>query len=177
MIDADSAQYYVEKFLDGRTFGMFRAMLELLPDSKVLMLFRDPRDVYLSLAAFSKKEKIISLDGDSETKIESTMNHYKMRLKLSEEYPDKIHIIKYEDLIADSQRTIEDFVKFLSISDDASIINNMITVMQDKDLQSSRHITAGSRKKSMYRWKAELQEADSVEFGKYKNIFEKLGYD
>ena len=63
-----SPKFYIEKHMDGAHFGFTRSILELFPESKILMLFRDPRDVFLSFEAFSKKEKIIPLDGSDQEK-------------------------------------------------------------------------------------------------------------
>jgi hypothetical protein len=173
-----SAKYYIEKFMDSAPFGWTRSMLELFDNMKVVMLFRDPRDVLISYEAYRKREPINALEGDLKKQIEGIMQHYAGRLKLYDEQPDRVFILRYEDLIERPRKVLVPMLDFLGLDASEDTLEKMLHPLLKEDLQSRRHITAGSKEESMGRWQQEMSLAASNLFATYTEteIKRRLGY-
>ncbi|MGH8559964.1 MAG: sulfotransferase family protein [Methylococcales bacterium] len=176
MPDPLTAKYYVEKHMDGKSFGLLKAMFELFPRGKIIMLFRDPRDVYMSYLSFGQREHIIRMKGKIEAKIKKIMVHYSKRLELYEEYKDITHIVRYEDLLMTPNKTIQNILAFLSLEVDGEVIKDMLEPLYGNDLQAKRHITADSVNESVGRWKFEMSESEKTFFRSFNGIINRLGY-
>lgn len=173
----DCAVYYLEKHMDGNSFGLLKAMFELLPRSKMIMLFRDPRDVYSSYLSFSEKENIIKMNGNTEITIKRIMEHYIRRQELLQEFKYVTHMVRYEDLVLAPTEAVCNILKFLGLEHNTNSISDMIKPIKINDLQAKRHITSSSAKESIGRWKGELSDSEKSCFIQYNNIIERLGYD
>lgn len=172
-----SPKFYIEKHMDGAHFGFTRSILELFPESKILMLFRDPRDVFLSFEAFSKKEKIIPLDGSDQEKIEHIMKHYQGRLLLYKEYSDRIVKINYENIVSGDVNIIKAMLQELNLSDSNECVNAMLESLKRNDLQASLHSTSGGAEQSVQRWRRELNVEQQKLFSYYDEQIELIGYE
>jgi len=172
-----SAKYYVEKHMDGVPFGWTRSMLELFPDLKIVMLFRDPRDVLISFEAFRKRELINALKGgDLDRQVENIMQHYAGRIKLHDEFQNRVFMLRYEDLMQKPEEVLLPMLNFLGLDNCADALEKMLQPLQGQDLQSRRHITAGSRGKSVGRWRRDPQAAVGKLFAAHAGIITRLGY-
>ena len=171
-----SAKYYIEKHMDGTPFDWTRSMLELFPDMKIVMLFRDPRDVLMSFEAFSKREPINKLQGDHSQQIENIMKHYAGRLSLHHGYQDRVFILRYEDLLQKPDDVLVPMLEFLELESRKNTVEKMLQPLQDRDLQARRHVTAGSKAKSVGRWRQDMPEAAKKQFEAHAAIITELGY-
>lgn len=171
-----TAKYYIEKHMDGRSFELLKTILALFPSCKVLMLFRDPRDVYISYNAFSTRESIIEMKGSREAKIDQIMYHYAKRLELRAAYKSITHTVRYEDIILNPIQSIRKILHFLNLETDDNVIENLLKPLEGTDFQAQRHITAGTPMDSIGRWKTEMPESDKAYFERYSGIMEKLSY-
>jgi len=172
-----SAKYYIEKHMDGVDFAWTRSMLELFPDLKIVMLFRDPRDVLISFEAFRKREPINELKGgDLAEQVENIMQSYTSRLKLYDEYPDRIFPLRYEDLMQTQEEVLVQMLDFLVLDAGKEALDEMLQPLLDRDLQSRRHITAGRKTHSIGRWRREMPSAVSKLFAAHEEVLERLGY-
>ena len=172
-----SAKYYIEKHMDGAPFGWTRSMLELFPDMKVVMLFRDPRDVLVSFKAFRKREPINDLKGGGPAgQVENIMHHYAGRMKLYDEFQDRVFILRYEDLMQKPEEVLVPMLDFLGLATGREILDEMLQPLQDRDLQSRRHITAASKTNSIGRWRQEMPSTTSKLFETHAGIITRLGY-
>lgn len=171
-----SAKYYIEKHMDGTPFDWTKSMLELFPDLKILMLFRDPRDVLISFEAFSKREAINKLKGDLPRQVENIMKHYAGRLSLYDEYKDRVFILRYEDLLQTPEEVLRPMLEFLSLDAGRDTLKKMLQPLQGRDLQSRLHVTAGSKTKSVGRWRQHMPAAAAKRFAAHAEIIAKLGY-
>jgi hypothetical protein len=153
------------------------SMLELFPDLKIVMLFRDPRDVMISFEAFRKREPINALKGsDHAGQVESIMQNYSGRMKLFDEYQDRVFILRYEDLMQTPEEVLVPMLDFLGLDAGTEALDEMLLPLQDRDLQSRLHITAGSKTKSVGRWRQEMPSAVSNLFAAHAEIIDRLGY-
>lgn len=174
--NAVTADYYIEKNCHHEP-DTFDALLDLFPSSKVLAVFRDPRDVFLSSISFRKREKIIDLVRKSpEGQIDHVMESYRTRLGWIERIGAAGFIFRYEDLFKNSKNTMRSILEFLQIDASEPILNRLVHVLHGNDLQAERHITAESADASIGRWKQELSPDHAAHFRKYAELFEKLGY-
>lgn len=172
-----SAKYYIEKHMDGTPFGWTRSMLELFPGLKIVMLFRDPRDVLVSFEAFRKREPINALKGgDFAGQVENIMQHYAGRLNLHDEYQDRVFILRYEDLMQKPLEVLVPMLHFLGLDDGEESLEKMLQPLQNRDLQSRRHITAGGKVHSVGRWQHDPQAATTKLFAAHAGIITRLGY-
>lgn len=172
-----SAKYYVEKHMDGAQFFWTKSMLELFPDLKVVMLFRDPRDVLISFEAFRKREPINKLKGgDLAGLIDNIMQNYTGRMKLYDEFQDRMFMLRYEDLTQRPVEVLVPMLDFLGLDTGKEAMDEMLQPLQDRDLQSRRHITTGSEKNSVGRWQQEMPAAARKLFAKHTEVLERLGY-
>jgi hypothetical protein len=172
-----SAKYYVEKHMDGARFLWTKSMLELFPDLKVVLLFRDPRDVLISYAAFRKREPINKLKGgDFAGQVENIMENYTGRMKLYDEFQGRAFILRYEDLMLRPAEVLVPMLDFLELDAGKEALNKMLQPLQDRDLQSRRHITTGSKASSIGRWQQEMPAAARKLFTKHTEVIERLGY-
>ena len=151
-------------------------MLELFPDLKIVMLFRDPRDVLISFEAFRKREPINELKGNLAEQIENIMKHYAGRLSLHEEYQDRVFILRYEDLMQTPEEVLAPMLDFLGLDAGKNALAKMLQPLQGPDLQSRMHVTAGSKAKSVGRWRQNMPAAVAKQFAAHAEIMGKLRY-
>jgi hypothetical protein len=172
-----AARYYIEKHMDGAPFDWTRSMLELFPHMKIVMLFRDPRDVLVSFKAFRKREPINDLKGgDLAGQVDNIMRHYAGRMKLYDEFQDRVFILRYEDLMQKPEEVLVPMLGFLGVDAGKDILGEMLKPLRDRDLQSRRHITTGSKKNSIGRWRHEMPSKTSKLFTAYAGVITRLGY-
>jgi len=171
-----SAKYYVEKHMDGPPFSWMSSMLELFPEMKILMLFRDPRDVLVSYEAFRKRELINELKGNIDKRVETIMTHYADRLRLYDEYPDRVFTFHYEDLMQTPEEVLVPMLGFLALDAGKDTLEKMLQPLRGRDLQSRMHVTAGSKAKSVGRWRQELPATTKKLFAAHARTIRKLGY-
>lgn len=141
------------------------------------MIFRDPRDVFLSLVAFRKREQIIETSEPVTEQVNSIMQHYQGRLSLLQQRPDQVTTIRYEELVATPRESLNKFLDESGLHHTEDIIEQMIEPLSGNDTQASRHITAGSQQASLSRRKNEMPADVQRLFARYRNVFEVLGYD
>jgi len=171
-----SAKYYIEKHMDGPPFDWTKSMLELFPEMKIVMLFRDPRDVLMSFDAFSKREKINKLRGSLSEQVESIMKHYIGRLSLHDEYQDRVFLLRYEDLLQTPDDVLTPLLNFLALDASKDTLDKMLQPLRDRDLQARMHVTAGSKEKSVGRWRQDMPAAAAKQFEAHMKIIGRLGY-
>jgi hypothetical protein len=158
---AAEARYYAEKHLD-----TWNLKLEELPPVKLLVLLRDPRDVWVSVQAFERKK------GDlADFRVGGTLSHEdllryqiaRQRVRLrwiaelleSGDYP----VVRYEDLVRDLPAVAERIERWLGVS--------LSTGKQgERDREFNRHGSAGSPENSIGRWKDELDPSVAELFTK-----------
>jgi len=177
MPHAEEATYYVEKHSDSIHHGLTRNMMEIFPDTRIIVLFRDPRDVFLSLAAYAKTKKIHALGGDIRQQIDTMMTNYRLRLEVLEQYGENAVPLYYEELMTEPHRVMTGIFQFLGLESTSEIVDLALEPMQGRDLQASQHVTAGSARNSLARWKNEMSDELVAIFMEYGDLFQKLGYE
>jgi hypothetical protein len=174
--DAD-VRYYAEKHQDTRLLD-----LSELPPLRVLVLVRDPRDMYVSFHAFDAKrqsegraafEGAQAAPGESDQeRIQRFVDRERDRMRWiaevegSEEFP----VIRYEDLVRDLPGQARRLEGWLSISLDPD------AAASDDDLRKV-HVSASSPEASVGRWRTELDPALAERFSReFQDELTALGY-
>ncbi len=148
------ARYYAEKHLD-----TWNLNLDELPPVKLLVLLRDPRDVWVSVQAFERKKP-----GVADFRAGGTVSHedllryqiarQRMRLRWIAELldTDDAPVVRYEDLVLDLPAVADRIGGWLGVSLDAEEAGG-------RDRVYSRHASSESPESSIGRWKDELDPA------------------
>lgn len=150
-----AVRYYAEKHL--RTWS---ANPDALAEARLIVLLRDPRDAYVSAAAFSERRgetafgRLEHADADH---LRQFLAGQKARLRwvtsLSE--GDAVQLVAYEDLVRDLSGAASRVAAWLDVELDARVAG------ADKRLRSL-HVTAADPERSIGRWRTELP-ADAAE--------------
>ncbi len=144
-------------FVEDNTWNIFFAkeLLELLPEAKIIHVYRDPRDV---VASFSQQRWSPSDRIQGAHWYKSMMTYwFKIRTTLD---PRSYHELSLESLVRSPQETLVEICKFAQIPFD----DGMLAL----DLS---HSHAG-------RWKKEYSEEEKLEVQRIlKDVIEQLGYE
>jgi Sulfotransferase family len=149
-------RYYAEKHQE-----TWLVDLDRLPPIRVLVLLRDPRDVFVSFDAFDAKRRreregrfvgAVAAPGETEAeRIDRFIAHERDRMRwiagLSSDA--RWPVFRYEDLVTDLVAQARRLEELLSVSFDPQAVAN------DAGLRA-RHVSAESPEASVGRWKREL---------------------
>jgi hypothetical protein len=174
--DAD-VRYYAEKHQDTRLID-----LSELPPVRVLVLVRDPRDMYVSFHAFDAKrqsegrlgfEGARTAPGESE---EERLDRFierersRMRWIAEVEGAGEFPVLRYEDLVNDLEGQTRRLEELLSITLEPE------TVAGDAELRN-RHVSASTPEASVGRWRTELEPELAERFSReLRDELAALGY-
>lgn len=99
-----------------------RGFLKYLPDARVINVIRDPRDTAISALAHSRRiyeGDYKDLSALNEIFLSETAHHWLKQLDLvaavREEYPNRTHDIRYEDLIGDFSSAAAGLMDFFGV--------------------------------------------------------------
>ena len=154
--DPAAVEYYAEKHLNTWLID-----LDELPPLRVIVLLRDPRDAYASIAAVNRtragREPLIGIRPDeSENGWRGrflAQQSDRLRWIASLEQSDERPVVRYEDMIRDLAGEARRLGRSLSIELDPE------AVLRDRKLRSD-HATSTTAEASIGRWKRELSSED-----------------
>ncbi|MFH1656598.1 MAG: sulfotransferase [Candidatus Nealsonbacteria bacterium] len=113
-----------EVFIEDNTWNILFAkeLLELIPEAKIIHIYRDPRDVIFSLS----KQRWAPKD------LKKTINYYKDIIELwfsikSKLNPDSYYEFKFEDLIEFPEKNIRNLCDFIGLDYEPNMINIDLT--------------------------------------------------
>lgn len=152
---------------------------ELYPRAREIVLIRDFRDMVSSILAFNKKRGFLAFGRE---KVDSDLAYIdKMRnnvlsfLRAWELRSDRTFLLRYEDLVSDSEPTLERLMNYLGIDVD---VRDLLEKAKTGSGELSEHRTIKDATTSIGRWKMdlepELQEAISEAFSEALAAF---GYE
>lgn len=128
----------------------FQTLIELFPKSKFIFIVRDPRAVYASV-------KGLDWGANSPLRLSEIWREYVMcYFTLQKLFPDKVHLIKYEDILKDPREKLKELCGFLQINYNDSMLDG--TGFKIPDYTVSQHALVGKKpdKKRIEKWKEEL---------------------
>lgn len=130
--------------------------------AKVIQLFRDPRDVWLSVHDMAGRRPGVSFDmREGETRQEYLDWFTSMRRRDIVEHippPHDVLLVRYEDLIKDPIRQLTKLFTWLGLQIDASKIRAAMLA----DTMTAGHMTSPSSAESIERWRHTAENSDST---------------
>jgi hypothetical protein len=148
-------------------------LLGMLPDTRFVVLSRDPRDVYCSWQSYTSRPDVIANNPsmrppNADQLAHSWRNYYDSALRC---LPHKIHV-RYPDLLADARAELLRVMAFLGLP---------LAPEQDAALDQSQlfaeHGTSASPEGSLGRWRRDLgAEERAVIEGVCGPLMQSLGY-
>ncbi len=142
--------YYAEKI----PFWVPAYLRPVIPYN-VILLVRDPRDLFLSITAFDKKRGFPGftrrVDDDDWTFAERfvTLCRERFRIQREEAVLRRSILVKYEDLAVELESEAERLSQWLGVKLDAGAVENQAPHL-------AHHMTSGSLRESVERWRREL---------------------
>lgn len=150
MITETQPRYYAEKVA-----GWVPSYLQRAMTCNIILLVRDPRDMFLSVSAFDKKR---GYAGFARLADDDDLTFAKRLIKLWQEgfnhgleveaNPSNI-LVRYERLALDLQNESERLGRFLGVKFDAGIVEKQAS-------EFAHHMTSNSARESVGRWRREL---------------------
>ncbi len=148
-------------------------LLGMLPDTRYIVLSRDPRDVYCSWQSYTARPDVIANNPSmrppgAEQLAHSWSNYYDSALRY---LPHKIHV-RYPDLVARTAAELQRVMDFLGVP---------LAPEQEAALDQSRlfseHGTSASPESSLGRWRTDLGEQErAVIESVCGELMQQLGY-
>lgn len=133
-----------------------RAVLEVLPASKYIVLVRDPRDAWCSWSRFSQRPAVV--EGHPAAAAvgldEFAINWRNVYHSTREYFPNALHL-RYEDLVTDTRASMARVLGHLGLPWHAGIDE---AIAAKREL--AHHATAPSPIESIDRWCEDLDDAD-----------------
>lgn len=153
------ARYFAEKFRIESRFAALtqQTALATWPNSRQIVLVRDPRDLLCSRLSFNRQRAEASfdldLDDDAVTGAPTIVHHLRLAAEQMRAFPDAV-LVRYEDLVeypvASATRLFRDLELDHGYSAVSSAVANAVTARSD------RHTTTVSPESSIGRWRGEL---------------------
>jgi hypothetical protein len=178
MDNLKTAKYYMEKW----QHLSFELIFDVFPDAKVLALFRDPRNVFLSVIDFEHKLKYKAWTigcPDNAALIRKIMEkvRYQLHYLDNDISSNQFISIRYEDIINRTTFTMKEISSFLDIPCDGNYLTKVVEHLHKDTQEYRQQRTTKNLEQSLYRYKSELSESDKEIFAEYKDLFERLNYD
>ncbi len=146
-------RYYAEKHLN-----TWEIDLAELPQAKLIVLLRDPRDTFVSIKTFAEQRGAdfgrARVSSDQEY-LELVVSRQKKRLRWIEQLLEEgqIPVVRYEELVSDFDGAAKRLEAALSIQ------LNPKAAQSDRDLRK-RHSTTKNPASSIGRWRTELTDEE-----------------
>jgi hypothetical protein len=161
------AKAFAEKLSDFR--HQYTEFLNIFPNGRLIILVRDPRDKFVSQRRFDKKR---GFDGgwylDSNGTLGGFLEILKQQLWISTQllgtFPGRATLVRYEDLILDTEQTLRGLLQKLSLESTPAIVDKIIGDIKRENSQFSDHCTAVTPQESVLRWKTDLEEEIAAVF-------------
>lgn len=149
-----AARLWAEKY--GR-----QAIPEVLPPARILMLVRDPRDMWCSIDAFDRRRGFYGFGRATD---ESRQTFLQRHLDSVQEYAKRrypanssVLLVRYEDMVHDLDAQARRIGSWLGVQLSAAAVHAQSAAFRD-------HMTSADPAASVARWRSELPAADAALF-------------
>jgi tetratricopeptide (TPR) repeat protein len=119
MFDIKNEKYFIDK--NPMNFEIIPMIRHVFPESKIIYLKRDPRDICWSIFTNTFTEEFLDLN--IEGLINYINDHKKIMNLYLRLYKENIHIISYEMLVTNPIETIKNIIQFLELEMDHSCLS------------------------------------------------------
>jgi hypothetical protein len=176
---ADAA-VFVEKAPMGRL--RLELLSDLLPGTREIALFRDPRDTLCSILAYSARNPRAALvstePGAHEEYLEELAASFRGLLAECRDRPEQTLVVRYEDLIMDQVPTLRGILDHLEVKSSKAIAAAMVDSATRGSERLERHKTSGeAASQSIGRWERDMDpELRSRSTEIFREVLADLGY-
>ena len=137
-----------------------QATLATWPDTRQLVLVRDPRDLLCSRLSFNRQRAEASFDldlhDDAVTGAPTIVHHLRLAARQVAAFPDAI-LVRYEDLVGHPVATATQIFRQLGLDHGYATVR--AAVDHAVDSRPDGHVTTASPEASIGRWRSELPAA------------------
>jgi glycosyltransferase involved in cell wall biosynthesis len=174
------ATVFVEKAPMGRL--RLELLSDLLPGTKEIVLFRDPRDTLCSILAYSARNPRAALvstePGTQEDYLAELAASFRGLLAECRERPEHTLVVRYEDLITDQLPTLRGILDHLEVESSDAGVAAMVDAAEGGSDRLERHKTSGkAASESIGRWERDMDpglRSRSTEI--FRDVLADLGY-
>jgi len=149
----------------------FEILNELFPKSKFIFIVRDPRAIYASV-------KKLDWGANTALRLAEIWNEYTIHYySVKKRFPERIHLIKYEDILLNPVSSIKELCQFTNLTYHDSMIEGK--GFKIPNYTASQHDLVGKKldKSRIEKWKKELSQKDVLIIeSKSKTIMQAFGY-
>jgi hypothetical protein len=165
----------VEKTI-GTELGV--AMLQDNADYKMLILSRDPRDIFYSVKAFNKKRGYVDFGenlGDDRL-FSNLVNFLKRAEEIETAFGERTSKLRYEDMVTKPCEAFEKVFKWLGVRSDSDYVESIVKSAFGDDENTSNHRTSTDIHESIGRWRKESDPSDRALFTTKQVLLGRYGY-
>ena len=153
------ARFFLEKFL------LEPVVLDLLSEiyggTREVILVRDFRDVASSVLAFNAKRGFKAFGREHvESDVEYIRSIARKQaigvLKRWEERKDAAHLVRYEDLLAEPEQTLEGIFEFVGVAASSEVVQETLERARSEAPSMDHHRTARDPASTIGRWREDL---------------------
>jgi hypothetical protein len=149
-------RYFAEKYRPDHISTMMR---ELYPRAREVVLVRDFRDMVASMFAYNVKRgrqgfRRDEFDDDAQYVAEQVKPSVAALAAAWESRGGDAHLVRYEDLLQDSERTIGALLSYLGV--DTGAAGAMASALAARDPETEWHRTTPEPAASIGRWRSDL---------------------
>ena len=152
--DRIEPRYYAEKHLD-----TWKLRLDELPPVKLVVLLRDPRDVWVSVQAFEQRQPGVAdfrargtVSPEDQLRYQIARQRDRLRWIAEVLEDDEALVVRYEDLVLDLPSVADRLERRLGVSLDVEGVGGQDSVFK-------RHASSDAPEASIGRWRKELDPA------------------
>ncbi|NEP78864.1 MAG: glycosyltransferase family 92 protein [Okeania sp. SIO3B3] len=180
-LPSEKITYFAEKY-HANFPHILQSSSELYSNFREIILVRDFRDVVCSMLAFNAKRSKDGFGLKKHKKPEDFVyefgnNSVKPLLERWREYSEKVHLIRYEDLIRFPVETLSSTFEYLELENSPEIINKILEKVSQDTTQLERHQTSSNPEASIGRWQQELSpELKAVCNYVFAEVLEEFSY-
>ena len=153
------AEVFVEKAPMGRL--RLEVLSDLLPETKDVTLFRDPRDTICSILSYADKNPNAALVSDrpdtGDEYLEIVADSFRGLLEEARARPDESLVVRYEDLLLEPEPTLGRILEHLDLdAGESSIAETLSSALESAEHLSGHRTASGSVNASIGRWRRDM---------------------
>lgn len=175
-----NAVAFIEKFLFDP--GFLRECRLAFPDSKQILLVRDPRDMLCSVMAFNRKRGTFSFLQNAEDSDLDLVDRYTPVLNRIVDWwqleSKHSFVIRYENLVSDQENELLKLFGNLEMEIDRPTLGHFLRSAREAESKNAIHMTSKSVSDSIGRWKKELsleaRQKSLIQFESFLKCFDYL---
>jgi hypothetical protein len=166
-------RYYLDK--TPRYFHILNELLYIYPNAKYILLLRNPLSILSSVLKTWFDNDVSKLEGTSH--LRDLLLGPQLLLQCITRYPDKIKVVRYENLVNSPEQSFSELFDYLGLSFDENILNYQESNFKKSDYGDQINVDDHKKPVNFYvdKWKDYFVEHSSIDFA--LSYLDKLGSD